>query len=59
MIRELARLVGDFPGESPVFVSLETSEGPKTLALGPRYRVQPDPNFFAEAKALLGEAAVA
>jgi DNA polymerase-3 subunit alpha len=59
VIRELARLVGDFPGESPVFVSLETSEGPRTLALGPRYRVQPDSNFFAEAKALLGEASVA
>jgi DNA polymerase-3 subunit alpha len=58
VIGELARLVGDFPGESPVFVSLETSEGPRTLALGPRYRVQPVPDFFAEAKALLGEAAV-
>ena len=59
VIRELARIVGDFPGESPVFVSLDTTEGPRTLALGPRYRVKPDPDFFAEAKALLGEAAVA
>ncbi len=59
VIRELARLVGDFPGESPVYVSLETSEGPRTLALGPDYRVQPDPDFFAEAKALLGESAIA
>jgi DNA polymerase-3 subunit alpha len=58
VIRELARLVGDFPGESPVYVALETSEGSRTLALGPEYRVQPDPDFFAEAKALLGEAAV-
>ncbi len=58
VIRELARLVGDFPGESPVYVSLETSEGPRTLALGPGYRVQPDPDFFAEAKALLGESAI-
>jgi DNA polymerase-3 subunit alpha len=58
VIRELARLVGDFPGEAPVFVALETSEGSRTLALGPRYRVAPDPDFFAEAKALLGEAAV-
>jgi len=58
VIRELARLVGDFPGESPVYVALETSEGPRTLALGPEYRVQPVPDFFAEAKALLGEAAV-
>ena len=28
-------------------------------ALGPRYRVQPDSDFIAEAKALLGEASVA
>ena len=58
VIRELARLVGDFPGDSPVYVSLDTSEGPRTLALGPEYRVQPDPDFLAEAKALLGEASV-
>jgi len=38
--------------------SLETSEGPKTLEFGPEYRVQPVPDFFAEVKALLGEAAV-
>ncbi len=59
VIRELARLVKEFPGESPVFVSLETSQGPKTLALGPEYRVSPDSDFLAEAKALLGDAAVA
>jgi DNA polymerase-3 subunit alpha len=58
VIRELARLVKEFPGESPVYLSLETSLGPKTLALGPEYRVQPDSDFLAEAKALLGEAAV-
>jgi DNA polymerase-3 subunit alpha len=59
VIRELARLVKEFPGESPVYVSLETSLGQKTLALGPEYRVQPDSDFLAEAKALLGESAVA
>ena len=58
MIRELARLVKEFPGESPVFVSLVTSQGAKTLALGPEYRVRPDSDFLAEAKALLGDAAV-
>ena len=36
-------LVKDFPGESPVYVALETSDGPKTLALGPAYRVELDP----------------
>jgi DNA polymerase-3 subunit alpha len=58
IIRELALLVKDFPGDSPVYVSLETSIGPKTLALGPGYRVRPDSDFLAEAKALLGEASV-
>ncbi len=59
VIRELARLVQEFPGDSPVFVALETSQGPRTLALGPEYRVRPDSDFLAEAKALLGDAAVA
>jgi DNA polymerase-3 subunit alpha len=58
VIRELAALVRDFPGEAPVIVALETSLGKRTLQLGAQYRVQPDPDFFAEVKALLGEAAV-
>jgi DNA polymerase-3 subunit alpha len=58
LIRELALLVRDFPGEAPVVIALDTSEGPKTLTLGSDYRVSPVPDFFAEAKALLGEAAV-
>src|SRR3954467_2599039 len=58
LIRELAALVREYPGEAPVVVALETSTGPKTLQLGNEYRVQPVPDFFAEAKALLGEAAV-
>jgi hypothetical protein len=41
-----------------VYVALETSLGPKKLALGPSYRVRPDSDFLAEAKALLGEASV-
>ena len=59
MIRELASLVKDFPGEAPVYVDLVTSMGSKLLELGPNYRVKPVPDFFAEVKALLGEAAVA
>jgi DNA polymerase-3 subunit alpha len=59
LIRELATLVRDFPGEAPVFVALETSLGERTLALGPEYRVTPDSDFFAEVRALLGEAAIA
>jgi hypothetical protein len=37
---------------------METSEGPRTLQLGPDYQVEPAPDFFAEVKALLGPAAV-
>jgi DNA polymerase-3 subunit alpha len=59
LIRELATLVRDFPGDAPVFVSLETSVGERTLALGPGYRVKPDADFFAEVRALLGETALA
>ena len=58
LVRELAALVRDFPGESPVYLDLVTSIGPKLLELGPDYRVRPDPDFFAEVKHLLGEAAV-
>ncbi len=58
VIRELARLVKEYPGESPVFLSLDTSEGPKTYALGPEFKVRADSDFLAEAKALLGGAAV-
>jgi DNA polymerase-3 subunit alpha len=58
VVRELALLVKDFPGEAPVYVDLITSVGSKLLELGPSYRVEPVPDFFAEAKALLGEAAV-
>jgi DNA polymerase-3 subunit alpha len=59
LIRELAALVKDFPGDAPVYVALETSVGERTLALGPEYRVKPDSDFLAEVKALLGEAAIA
>jgi DNA polymerase III subunit alpha len=59
IVRELAALVKDFPGEAPVYVDLITSMGSKLLELGPDYRVRPVPDFFAEVKHLLGEAAVA
>jgi DNA polymerase III subunit alpha len=58
IVRELATLVRDFPGDSRVHLILMMSEGQKQLVLGPQYRVKPVPDFFAEAKALLGEAAV-
>ena len=59
IVRELAEVVRGFPGESPVIVALDTSLGPRTLQLGPGFRVRPEPDFFAEVKALLGETAIA
>jgi DNA polymerase-3 subunit alpha len=59
IIRELAAVVKDFPGEAPVVVDLETSDGPRVFQFGSDFRVKPEPDFFAEVKALLGEAAVA
>jgi len=58
VVRDLALLVKDFPGESRVNLLLEMSDGPRELVLGPQYKVKPVADFFAEAKALLGEAAV-
>ncbi|MDX6490298.1 MAG: polymerase subunit alpha, partial [Gaiellaceae bacterium] len=58
IIRELAAVVKDFPGEAPVVLDLVTSEGPRTFQFGSDYKVKPEPDFFAEVKALLGEAAV-
>ncbi|HEX7084295.1 MAG TPA: DNA polymerase III subunit alpha [Gaiellaceae bacterium] len=59
LIRELADLIRDFPGESPVYVDCVTSQGPKTYQFGPGFSVQPAPDFYAEVKALLGESALA
>ncbi len=59
IIRELAAVVKDFPGEAPVVVDLVTSEGPRVFQFGADFKVKPEPDFFAEVKALLGEAAVA
>src|SRR3954463_3208854 len=58
IIRELAQLVKEFRGAAPVLIEMQTSQGPRMLALGPDYRVEPAADFFAEVKALLGPAAV-
>jgi DNA polymerase-3 subunit alpha len=58
LVSELAALVRDFPGDSPVLLDVETSDGARQLQLGPAYKVKPSGDFFAEAKALLGEAGV-
>jgi DNA polymerase III subunit alpha len=57
-IRELAEVVKRFPGEAEVLLELETSGGPQVYAFGPGFRVRPEPDFHAEVKALLGEAAI-
>jgi DNA polymerase-3 subunit alpha len=59
IIGDLATLLRDYPGESPVLVDCVTSQGPLVLRLGPRFCVQPDPDFYAEVRALLGESALA
>jgi DNA polymerase-3 subunit alpha len=58
VIRELALVVRDFPGEAPVYVDLVTSVGQRLLELGPDYRVDPQPDFFASVRHLLGAASV-
>jgi DNA polymerase-3 subunit alpha len=58
IIKELKSLIGEFPGDAPVLLEVQTSEGPKTLRFGPEFKVRPDGDFFAEAKALLGDAAL-
>jgi DNA polymerase III subunit alpha len=57
-IRELAEVVRRFPGDAEVLLELETSGGPHVYAFGPEFRVRPEPDFHAEVKALLGEAAI-
>jgi DNA polymerase-3 subunit alpha len=59
LIRDLASLLRDFPGDSPVLVDCLTSQGQVVYALGSKYRVEPAPDFYAEVRALLGEAALA
>jgi len=59
IVRELATLLRDFPGEAPVYVDIESETALRRLQLGPGYRVAPNPDFFAEVKHLLGEGAVA
>jgi DNA polymerase-3 subunit alpha len=58
IIGDLATLLRDYPGESPVLVDCVTSQGPLVLRLGPRFCVQADGDFYAEVRALLGESAL-
>jgi DNA polymerase-3 subunit alpha len=55
---ELKTLIGEYPGQAPVELEVHTSAGAKMLRLGPGFRVRPDGDFLAEARALLGAAAL-
>jgi DNA polymerase-3 subunit alpha len=57
-IRELAAVIRDFPGESPVYIECVASSGDQIYRLGPGFNVRPEADFFAEVKALLGPAAL-
>jgi len=59
IVRQLRDLIGRYPGSAPVFLELSGDSGFRRLEFGPGFRVAPDSDFFAEAKTLLGEAAVA
>ena len=59
LVRDLAVGRQGLPGRDP---GRSSRSRPRTarraLALGPDYRVKPVPDFFAEVKSLLGEAAI-
>jgi DNA polymerase-3 subunit alpha len=59
IVDELKTLIRDYPGDAPVELEVQTSEGYKVLRFGAGYRVRPDGDFIAEARALLGEAVLA
>ncbi|MGH6876709.1 MAG: OB-fold nucleic acid binding domain-containing protein, partial [Rhizomicrobium sp.] len=58
IVRRLAELLHDYRGESTVLLDCVTSQGSQLYRLGPDYRVNPDPDFYAEVRALLGESAL-
>jgi hypothetical protein len=59
VVRDLRDLVIRFPGEAPVIVAIQMSDGAKKLLqFGPAYRVQPDTDFITEVRQLLGASAV-
>jgi DNA polymerase-3 subunit alpha len=56
LVGELRDLVRRYPGSAAVLLEVQMSDGWRNLTIGPT--VEPIPDFFAEARALLGEAAV-
>ena len=55
IIDDLKHLLANFPGESDVVLELRMSAGdPRTLKLGPSYKVAPTPTLRAELEHVLG-----
>jgi DNA polymerase III subunit alpha len=59
LVEDLRLLIGEYPGDAPVELEIQTSDGPKILRFGAGFRVRPDGDFMAEARALLGDAVLA
>jgi len=60
VIDDLKDLLSNFPGESEVVLEVRMSAGdPRTLRLGPSYKVAPTPTLRAELEQILGPAALA
>ena len=60
VIDDVKHLLANYPGESEVVLEVQMSGGdPRTLRLGPSYRVAPTPTLRAELEQVLGPAALA
>ena len=60
VIDDLKHLLANYPGESEVVLEVQMSGGdPRTLRLGPSYKVAPTPTLRAELEQVLGPAALA
>ncbi|MDX6689503.1 MAG: polymerase subunit alpha, partial [Solirubrobacteraceae bacterium] len=59
VIEDLKHLLANFPGESEVVLEVKMNGGdPRTLRLGPSYKVAPTPTLRAELEQILGPAAL-
>jgi DNA polymerase-3 subunit alpha len=54
VIEELKHVFGNHTGEAEVVLDVRTSSGPRTLRLGPDFRVSPTPSLRAELARILG-----
>ena len=60
IIDDLKSLLASYPGECEVLLEVQMSSGdPRTLKLGPSYKVAPTPTLRAELEQVLGPAALA